>query len=135
MTWIARAAVVLGALFSLLTGLAAVLSPETLGETLGLSAANEMGRSTLRADLGTFFLVSAAASIRALFAREAFWLYGPALIYGSTALLRSLDALFVSAPEGIVVTIVVEGTLCAGFLFGAVTLRPPGDERTGSIDS
>lgn len=122
MIWIARTAVVLGGLFSLLMGLAAVLSPASLAETLGVSAASELGRSTLRADLGTFFLVSAAASAAALFARAPHWLYGPALIYGSAALLRSLDAVLVSAPEGIGVTIAVEVLLCAGFLFGAVKL-------------
>jgi hypothetical protein len=122
MTWIARAAVALGGLFSLLMGLGAVLAPESLGETLGIVAASDTGRSTLRADLGTFFLVSAVASVRALLAREPHWLYGAALIYGSTALLRSLDAIIASVPEGIFVSIGVEVALCAGFLFGAVQL-------------
>lgn len=122
MQWIARTAVVLGGLFSLLMGLGAVLSPESIGETLGVAAANDTGRSTLRADLGTFFLVSAVASVRALLAKEPHWLYGAALIYGSAALLRTLDAIIASAPEGILVSIGVEIVLCAGFLFGAVQL-------------
>ncbi|MEE4299625.1 MAG: hypothetical protein V2J24_09295 [Pseudomonadales bacterium] len=122
MKWIAYAAVVLGGLFSLLMGLGAVLSPESLGEALGVAAASDTGRSTLRADLGTFFLVSAVASIRALLSREPHWLYGAALIYGSAATLRTLDAIIASAPEGIVVSIGVEIVLCAGFLFSAVQL-------------
>lgn len=129
MIWIARAAVVLGGLFSLVMGLAAVLSPEALTEVLGVRATGELGRSTLRADLGTFFLVSAVASVRALMAREAFWLFGPALIYGSAALLRILDALLVSVPPGIVPTIAIELALSAGFLLAAAKLGRPGTER------
>ncbi|MES1989598.1 MAG: DUF4345 family protein [Pseudomonadota bacterium] len=118
----ARIGVALAGLFSLLMGVQAFLTPVELGQMLGLGALSPLGQNALRADIGSFFLVSAAAAALALFAKRPHWLYGAALLYGLAVTGRLIGVLVEGAPEGVAMPMLVELVLVALFVFGAKKL-------------
>lgn len=122
MVWMARIAVALVGLFSLVMAAQAVAMPDRLGAMLGLGAIAPVGIHTLRADIGAFFLASAVACGGALFAGRVQWLWGAVLLYGSVAALRLLSLLLSGGGEGVVEPIVVELVLVALAVFGARAL-------------
>jgi hypothetical protein len=122
MIWLGRIAVALVGLFSLAMGLMAFASPAQLGEALGLGALSPFGANSLRADLGAFFLASGLASLLALFAGRAQWMWGVAALYGLAVIGRVLGVVLEGVPEGVAQAIVVELVLVALSVIGAKTL-------------
>ena len=122
MVWVARIAIALVGLFSLAMGLMALGSPVQLGTTLGIGALTPLGLNSLRADLGAFFLASALASVFALFAGRANWMWGVTCLYGLAVLGRFLGIAMDGAPEGIAQPVTVELVLVVLSAYGARTL-------------
>ncbi len=123
MLWIARIAVGLAFLFSLLMGLQTYFTPEASAVMLGLGTAlPEMGMNTFRADIGAFFLAAAVFAGLGLFAGRTGAIYGAALLYGLALTGRILGSLMAGAPEGIATPIAVEAILVVLLVFGARTL-------------
>jgi len=122
MIWLGRIGVALVGLFSLAMGLMAFASPVQVGEMLGLGALSPLGANSLRADLGAFFLAAGLASLLALFAGRAHWMWGAAALYGFAVIGRLLGVVLEGAPEGVAQSIVVELVLVGLSVLGAKTL-------------
>ena len=122
MIWLGRIGVALVGLFSLAMGLMAFASPVQVGEMLGLGALSPLGANSLRADLGAFFLAAGLASLLALFAGRAYWMWGAAALYGFAVIGRLLGVVLEGAPEGVAQSIVVELVLVGLSVLGAKTL-------------
>lgn len=122
MIWLGRIGVALVGLFSLAMGVMAFASPVQLGEALGLGALSPLGGNSLRADLGAFFLAAGLASLLALFAGRAQWMWGAAALYGLAVVGRILGVVVDGAPEGVVQPIVIELALVGLSVLGARTL-------------
>ncbi|PKQ01937.1 MAG: hypothetical protein CVT73_20875 [Alphaproteobacteria bacterium HGW-Alphaproteobacteria-12] len=122
MIWLGRIGVALVGLFSLAMGAMAFAQPVQLGEMLGLGALSPMGVNSLRADLGALFLAGGLASLLALFAGRAQWMWGVAVLYGLAVVGRVLGVVLEGAPEGVMQSIVVELILVGLSVLGAKTL-------------
>lgn len=122
MIWLARICVALAGLFSLAMGAAAFLSPEQLGQTLGVSALSPLGLNSMRADFGSFFLASAIACGFALFARKPDWLWGAMTLYLIAVIGRVIGVAIDGAPADVAQPIIIELVLVAFLAFGARTL-------------
>ena len=107
MIWLGRIGVALVGLFSLAMGLMAFAQPVQLGEMLGL---------------GALFLAGGLASLLALFAGRAQWMWGVAVLYGLAVIGRVLGVVLEGAPEGVMQSIVVEMVLVGLSVLGAKTL-------------
>ncbi|MDZ4380274.1 MAG: DUF4345 family protein [Parvibaculum sp.] len=122
MIWLGRIGVALVGLFSLAMGAMAFASPVQLGEMLGLGALSPLGANSLRADLGALFLAGGLASLLALFAGRAQWMWGVAVLYGLAVVGRVLGLVLDGPAEGVVQSIVVELVLVGLSVLGAKTL-------------
>lgn len=122
MIWLGRIGVALVGLFSLAMGVMAFASPVQLGEMLGLGPLSPMGVNSLRADLGALFLAGGLASLLALFAGRAQWMWGVAVLYGLAVVGRVLGVVLEGAPEGVAQSIAVELVLVGLSVLGAKTL-------------
>ena len=122
MIWLGRIGVALVGLFSLAMGAMAFVSPVQLGEMLGLGALSPLGANSLRADLGALFLAGGLASLLALFAGRAQWMWGVAVLYGLAVVGRVLGLVLDGPAEGVVQSIVVELVLVGLSVLGAKTL-------------
>jgi hypothetical protein len=123
MIWLARICVALAGLFSLAMGATAFLSPEQLGQTLGVGALTPLGLNSMRADFGSLFLASAIACGLALFARKPDWLLGAMTLYLIAVIGRVIGVAIDGAPADVAQPIIIELVLVAFLAFGARTLR------------
>lgn len=123
MLWIARIAVTLALLFSLLMGVQTFIMPEQSALALGFGTElPEMGWSTFRGDIGAFFLAAAIFAALGLFAGRPAVLYGAALLYGLALTGRIIGIVMAGAPEGIATSLIMEAVMVLIFVFGARTL-------------
>lgn len=123
MLWIARIAVGLAFLFSLMMGVQTFFMPEQSAITLGIGTnLPDLGWNTFRADIGAFFLAAAVFAGLGLFTGRTSAIYGAALLYGLALTGRIIGIVTAGAPEGIEVPVAVEAVLIVLFLFGARTL-------------
>ncbi len=91
-----RVAVVVWATFFLLLGVRGLIDPAVYADALGVTPGDAMGKSTIRADLSAFFIVSAVfAALGALPYRDGrrrrhFWLLVPAGLFGTALIGRAI---------------------------------------------
>lgn len=120
---IARIAVILVGLFSLLLALTAVAAPDFMAEIMGFPDPTPLGMSTIRGDLTAFFGLSALASGGAILAGKIDWLWAAVLLYGVTALGRTISWIVDGGGPGIGQSIIVEVVVAVVLVLSARVLK------------
>ena len=122
MVWVARLLIVLFGVLFISIGFTTLLNPENIMSDFGLSAVDETGRNTVRADIGAFFICSAVAAFVSLIPGQKHWLLGSIALLG-VAFLGRLFGLFLGGTTPAIVQFMLTEAVAVGILvFGYVML-------------
>lgn len=97
-------------------GSLAFLSPDLIGNILGVSPTNAAGRGAITGDFGAVFFVGAGAAALALFQGKSHLLWVPIALFGVTIIGRIFDILGSGFGQGAGAPIVIEVALVAMLL-------------------
>lgn len=129
MVWVARLLIVLFGILFISIGFTALLNPENIMADFGLSAIDDTGRNTVRADMGAFFICSALAAFAALVPGQKHWLLGSIALVG-IAFLGRLFGIFLGGSTPAILQFMLTEAVAVGILvFAYVMLRRDGAEK------
>lgn len=100
-------------LFGIVMGAVAFLSPDIIGNILGVSADTPAGRGAISGDFGALFLTGAGAAALALFKGKSNLLWIPISLFGLTIIGRLFEGLSSGFGGGALQPIIVELILVA----------------------
>ncbi len=120
MIWVARLLVALFGIIFVVVGIGTMLDPSTLMNDFGLVSPDYDGRSSVRADMGAFFVCSGAFALASLFPGQRHWLLGAIALFGVAFLGRLFGVFMESATQGIISLMLVEAACIAVLVFAYV---------------
>ncbi|MEZ5710361.1 MAG: DUF4345 family protein [Blastomonas sp.] len=123
MVWIIRILVVLYALLFGLMGIRGMLDPDSIMTQFMLMAPDQTGRSAIRADMGAFFIVSAAGALLGLMPRQRHWLLVPVALFGLAFTGRAIGLALEGATQPITEAMLIEAISVGMLVFAYVFLR------------
>ena len=121
MVWVARLLIVLFAVLFISIGFTAMLNPENVMADFGLSAIDETGRNTVRADMGAFFICSALAAFVSLIPGQKHWLLGSIALVG-IAFMGRLFGIFLGSSNSVIVQFMLTEAVAVGILVFAYVM-------------
>ncbi|MGB0908308.1 MAG: hypothetical protein ACPGVT_12515 [Maricaulaceae bacterium] len=113
--------IIIPMLFGFIMGALAYLSPDIIGQILGVSADNAAGRGAISGDFGAVFFIGGGCAALALFKGKTKLLWIPITLFGLTIIGRLLELSSSGIGEGAMQPILIEVVLTT-MLLGAVKL-------------
>ncbi|MEQ1724890.1 MAG: hypothetical protein ABL882_03065 [Sphingopyxis sp.] len=120
MHWIVRGAVALWAVYFAWAGLTGLSDPASYHDLLGISGGDAVTMNTIRADLSSFFIVSAVAAGWAALRPELHrLLYIPAALFGMALVGRAVGVMMGDPFDGLIRFSMIGEALSVLLLIGA----------------
>lgn len=132
MIWIVRILLVLFGLGFTVMGLRAMLDPGAMMGQFTLSANTEMGVSSIRADLGAFFIVSGVSALIGLVPGQHRWLLTSLALFAIAFLGRAIGLASGGLTPKITEAMMIEAISIAILITGFIVMRNKAREKADS---
>ena len=132
MIWIVRILLVLFGLGFTVMGLRAMLDPGAMMAQFTLSANTEMGVSSIRADLGAFFIVSGVSALIGLVPGQHRWLLTSLALFAIAFLGRAIGLASGGLTPKITEAMMIEAISIAILITGFIEMRNKAREKADS---